>query len=543
MGGLSPNARAWLASASSAVLLFLAFLPGAFAWAGFTWAVPLALWAMTGPDPVLWRRATAAASLLTWVALLAWLRHVHPPLGWLGWTLLSAYCAAYLWVWCLALRPILTWSSGRPLVDRLLAILGAAALWVLLEALRGWALTGFGWLPLAASQAGNPVMLALCEVAGPLGLSGALVLANLALARWIRRQFAEARPTAGGKASLLGGFTPELYLGLAPVVAAFWLHLSHLADAAAEEAAGRGSTLRVAVVQTDVDPYRKWDPSSANRLTAELFALSTSLDLGGTDLILWPEAAAPYPLSDPSYGGFLAAVARASNATLVIGAIDRRERGYANSIAAIGPEGQLGAAYDKRRLVPFGEYVPLAGFLPLRKLVPIPEDCVPGEAARLLAVPDAAGRPVLLGPLVCYEDIFPSLARDHALASAQGLVVLTNDAWYGRELGAWQHAAHSVLLAASTRLPVVRCGNAGWSGWIEPSGRAFPALREGSIYFGGATHLGERRLPAPERPATRWTSVGDAPLLLPCVLLLVLLAIRRRRHPLGGTAPGAGDAT
>ncbi len=543
MGGLSPNARAWLASASSAVLLFLAFLPGGFAWAGFVWAVPLALWAMSGPDPVLWRRATGTASLLTWVALLAWLRHVHPPLGWLGWSLLSAYCGLYLCLWCLALRPILVWASGRPLADRLLGVLAPAALWVLLEALRGWALTGFGWLPLAASQAGNPVMLALCEVVGPLGLSGALVLANLALARWIRRQFVETRPLAGGKASLLGGFTPELYLGLAPVVAAFWLHLAHLGDAAAEEAAGRGSTLRVGVVQTDVDPYRKWDPSSANRLAAELFALSTSLDLGGTDLILWPEAAAPYPLSDPSYAEFLAAVAEAADATLVLGAIDRRGGGYANAIAAVGPEGPLGPAYDKRHLVPFGEYVPFADLLPLRKLVPIPEDCVPGAAARLLAVPDAAGRPVLLGPLVCYEDIFPSLARDHALAGAQGLVVLTNDAWYGRELGAWQHAAHSVLLAASTRLPVARCGNAGWSGWIEPSGRAFPALREGSVYFRGATSLGERRLPAADRPATRWTSVGDLPLLLPCGLLLVLLAIRRRRHALVRTAPPAGDAT
>ena len=533
----------WFAPAASSLLLFAAFLPGPFAWAGFVWAVPLALWAMSEPDARAWRKATGWASLLTWVALLAWLRHVHPPLGWLGWGLLSGYCALYLWTWLLALRRILPWCARRGLPDRLLALAGLSALWVLLEALRGWALTGFGWLPLAASQAGNPVMLALCEVAGPLGLSGALILANLALARWIRRQFVEARPAGGQAPSFLGGFTPELYLGLAPVLAAFWLHLSHLAESAAEEAAGRGSVLRVGVVQTDVDPYRKWDPSSANRLTAELFALSTSLDLGGTDLILWPEAAAPYPLSDPAYAGFLAAVARASNATLVIGAVDARDGGYANSIAAIGEEGPLGAPYDKRRLVPFGEYVPLADILPLRKLVPIPEDCVPGESARLLAVPDAAGRPVLLGPLVCYEDIFPSLARDHALAGAQALVVLTNDAWYGRELGAWQHATHSVLLAAATRLPVARCGNAGWSGWIEPSGRAFPALREGSVYFRGATHLGERRLPAADRPTTHWTSVGDGPLLLPSALLVVLLAMRRRRHPLGETPATRGDAS
>lgn len=532
----------WVAPAASALLLFVAFLPGPFAWAGFTWAVPLALWAMAEPEDGLWRRRTGWAALLTWVALLAWLRHVHPPLGWLGWSLLSAYCALYLWAWLLAVRWVLPWSSGRGLADRLLAVAGLAALWVLLEALRGWALTGFGWLPLAASQAHNPVMLALCESAGQLGLSGALILANLSLARWIRRQFVETRPTGDRAPSLLGGFTPELYLGLAPVLVAFWLHLSHLADAARDEAEGRGSTLRVAVVQTDVDPYRKWDPASANGLLRQLGAMTA--DVGAdADLVLWPEAASPFPLSDPAYGEFLGGIAAATTSTLVIGAVDNREGGYTNSIAAIGAEGLLGAPYDKRHLVPFGEYVPLADLLPLRKLVPIPQDCVPGTAPRLLAVPDAQGRAALLGPLVCYEDIFPSLARDHALAGAQALVVLTNDAWYGRELGAWQHAAHSVLLAAATRLPVARCGNAGWSGWIEPSGRAFPALdREGSIYFRGAASLGERRIPAADRPATRWTSVGDIPLLLPCGGLVILLAMRRRRHPMGQAAPAVGDA-
>lgn len=532
----------WLAPSASALLLFLAFLPGPFAWAGFLWAVPLALWAMAEPDARAWRRSTAAASLLTWVALLAWLRHVHPPLGWLGWGLLSAYCALYLWAWLLALRWILPWCGGRGPADRMLGILGLAALWVLLEALRGWALTGFGWLPMAASQAGNPVMLALCESVGQLGLSGALILANLALARWIRRQFVETRPSSGRAPSLLGGLTPELYLGLAPVLAAFWLHLSHLEDEAAREAAGEGSALRVAVVQTDVDPYRKWDPASADGLLRELGRMTSEAGAAGADLVLWPEAATPFPLSDPGYAEHLESLAKAAGATLVLGGVDRREGGYANAIVAFGDEGMLGAAYDKRHLVPFGEYVPFADILPLRKLVPIPQDCVPGTAARLLAAPDPRGRPVLLGPLVCYEDIFPSLARDHALAGAQALVVLTNDAWYGRELGAWQHATHSVLLAAATRLPVARCGNAGWSGWIEPGGRAFPALREGSIYFRGMTDLGERRVPAADRPPTRWTSVGDVPLLLPCALLALLLAMRRLRHPMARTEPRVGDA-
>ena len=513
----------WLAATASAALLFSAFLPGAGGWAGFVWAVPFALWSARRPAWGTWLRATGAASAATWLALLAWLRHVHPPLGWLGWTLLSLYCALYLWAWLAALRWVFARLGERGAADRMLGCAGLAALWVALEALRGWALTGFGWLPLAASQAENPVMLALCKVAGPLGPSAALILANLGLARWILRQFAERGHAHPAPTGPLRGFAPELYLGLLPVAAAFWLHV-------AAAAAGPDTVpVRVAAVQPDVDPNRKWDGASAGELARSLAALTREAGETAPDLILWPEAAAPFPLDAPAYAALLRGLAEETGACLVLGAIERRDGGYANSIAAVGSRGPTGPAYAKRHLVPFGEYVPGASWLPLRKVVPIAEDCVRGEGPTPLLAPLRAGGTVALGALVCYEDIFAGLARDHALRGTQALVVLTNDAWYGRELGAWQHAAHSSLLAASTRLPVLRCGNAGWSGVIEPSGRAVPALREGSIYFRGAADLGEVRVPS--RPvATFWTRRGDW-LTPACLALAGLAALRRRRFP------------
>jgi apolipoprotein N-acyltransferase len=512
----------WAAPAASAVLLFLAFLPGSGGWAGFVWAIPLALWSATLPSWRSWSRGTALASAAAWLALLAWLRHVHPPLGWFGWALLSLYCAAYLWVWLAALRWVFATLGQRGAGDRILGCLGLAGLWVGLEALRGWALTGFGWLPLAASQFENTVMLAPCQVTGPLGPSAALILANLGLARWILRQFAE-RPAVGDPApgGLLRGFTPELYVALLPVAGAFWLHI----DAAAERP--ETVAVRVAAVQPDVDPNRKWDADGAAGLVRTLAELTREAGKGEPDLILWPEAAAPFPLDAPAYAAALRALSTETGSTLVLGAIERREGGYANSIAAIGPGGPIGPAYAKRRLVPFGEYVPGASWLPLRKVVPIAEDCLRGEDATPLLAPLRDGGTVALGALVCYEDIFPGLARDHALRGVQALVVLTNDAWYGRELGAWQHAAHSALLAASTRLPVLRCGNAGWSGILAPSGRGSPALSEGSIYFQGATDLGEIPLPARPRP-TFWTLRGDW-IVPPCLALAGLAALRRRR--------------
>ena len=105
------------------------------------------------------------------------------------------------------------------------------------------------------------------------------------------------------------------------------------------------------------------------------------------------------------------------------------------------------------------------------------------------------------GPLICYEDIFPALARQQARAGADFLVVVTNDAWYGVEGGALQHAAHSVLRAVETRRPLLRCGNDGWSGWIDEygfgyalenvGGKPMPELMmdnrvSGTTYFRGA---------------------------------------------------------
>lgn len=143
-------------------------------------------------------------------------------------------------------------------------------------------------------------------------------------------------------------------------------------------------------------------------------------------------------------------------------------------------DGLAKPTYAKRHLVPFGEYVPLADWLPLRKVVPIAQDCVPGEGATLLPLTTRNGFTFLAGPLVCYEDVFPELAREHALAGADLLVVVTNDGWYGNEAGDAQHTAHSVLMAVATGIPVARSGNAGWSGVITHRGILQPTSIPGA---------------------------------------------------------------
>jgi apolipoprotein N-acyltransferase len=97
--------------------------------------------------------------------------------------------------------------------------------------------------------------------------------------------------------------------------------------------------------------------------------------------------------------------------------------------------------------------------------------------------------------LICYEDIYPSLARLSALGGANVLVVVTNNGWFGEGGAAYQHAAHSVLRAVETRRPVLRCGNGGWSGWIDEFGnvRKVIANTKNTIYFRGAKTLDVER--------------------------------------------------
>jgi apolipoprotein N-acyltransferase len=130
----------------------------------------------------------------------------------------------------------------------------------------------------------------------------------------------------------------------------------------------------------------------------------------------------------------------------------------------------------------------------LSKFVPIGDDFTPGQDSSplIVSLPNAV---MTVGPLICYEDIFPSLARTSVRAGSDFLAVLTNNAWYGEKGAATQHAAHSVLRAVETRRPVLRCGNGGWSGWIDEFGSIRATVRNaaGSIYFRGSETISVTR--------------------------------------------------
>lgn len=540
-----------LALIPTGAALLAALIPstGAY-WAAWVALIPLAVWAGAAPA---WRRFTGMTFLTLWAVQfgsMIWLRHVYPPLGWLGLVFLTAYFALFPTLWALAARRLLPGETSRALPLRMLDMLALAGLWVALEWAKGRLFTGCPWMPLAATQWKVTPMLALCAYAGPSGTGFAIVLFNLGLARYARRlteRNTESVSRTGLPATPWSGMRlcPEFYLGVTPVFLSLFLFYR---DAVTRRATDE-VLFTAAAVQTDFDPNAKWESRratenlqvvvDATRAAAKLAEGAPAWESGmpapaapsgrGPDLILWPEAALPFRIGRADYDRFLAKLSAETRTPLLVGAVKEGVGGYYNGIFQISPrDGVRPDFYAKRHLVPFGEYVPFANILPLRKVVPIAEDSLRGENHDPLEVTLRDGRTVRLGGLVCYEDIFPELARDMAARGADALLVVTNDAWYGREAGAYQHAATCAVLAASTGLPVVRCGNAGWSGVITPLGRGEPVLdASGSVYFRGAGRFDVRGTPGESRTPTPFVVYGDR--LAPAGALLFAFALLRRR--------------
>jgi apolipoprotein N-acyltransferase len=291
----------------------------------------------------------------------------------------------------------------------------------------------------------------------------------------------------------------------------------------------RSKLARVSLIQPYIPQNEKWDEARATEVlhTIERITFEAN-DTGTPDFIIWPEAATPWILyRDPNVADWLHSVAKRTGKPLLLGSAytgtgPAGELWYNGAFVVDPVAGIAGDGYAKRKLVPFGEYIPLRPVLGwLEKVTPIGGDFQRGTESRPLLVPVGVNR-LRVGVLICYEDIFPGLARDSVRSGAEVLAVLTNNAWFGEGGAAYQHAAHSVLRAVETRRPVIRDGNGGWSGWIDEFGNIRATLHDedGSVYFRGAETLNVTRDLRWRDRQSFYTQHGDW-FLLVCAFLAV----------------------
>ena len=468
---------------ATVLLTVLSFPPFRFPEAAYAMLLPGVLWAYTRPTWRLYAMTMLASQAVAWTILLSWLHHVT----WLGWLLLGPFIGVWVGSWYLAVRWMMPRMVGRPISQRLLAVLGLAGAWVVVEWSRSWLLGGFPWLPLSASQWERTSILQVAAYTGAGGVSFVLVMMNLGFAAYTHRLFRE-------RAVGINKRSQEFFLALFLLMACVCVHFQ-------ESFNRRGHVvpfMRVALVQPNIPQEVKWDPARAPGILEVLTATTLEAAAAQPDVLLWPEAVTPLAVrGDESAKAFVEALVRRAGRPLLLGSIAVEARGapeeaWFNGAFLVTPsEGVAAAYYAKQKLVPFGEYVPLRPLLAwLEKVVPVGGDFIPGDSTSpLLAA--VRGEPLAFGPLICYEDTYPELARLSVLSGAGVLVVLTNNGWFGRGGAAEQHAAHSVLRAVETRRPVLRCGNAGWSGWIDEFGvvRSVLSDPERGIYFRGSRSI------------------------------------------------------
>jgi len=458
----------------------------------YGFAVPAIYWAYRSPPFRLYAGTLLAAQVVAWTVLLWWLRHVT----WVGLFLLGPFVGVLVGSWYLAVWWTMRRLVGRPPALRIAGLLGLAGVWVLLEWLRTWFLGGFPWLPLAASQWQRTALLQIASFTGAYGISFILIFFNLGFATsgW--------RMLTSNERGLFRR-SPEFSFALFVLAAGTMLPMAGAFNRGRFE----HRLAAVAFVQPYIPQEVKWDPARGPAILRTLEEATQVAAAADPDFILWPEATTPWAVrGDPRTRAWIEGLAAAAKAPLVLGSIAIEHRGqpdekWYNGMFVVTPDlGEQTAWYAKRHLVPFGEYIPLRPLLGwLSKVVPIGDDFTPGDSAAPLLVP-VRHESLAAGPLICFEDIFPALARADVRDGADFLFVATNSAWYGEGGAAYQHAAHSVLRAVETRRPVLRCGNSGWSGWIDEFGviRGVLTNPDGSIYTRGVKTLAVRR-------DARWT--------------------------------------
>jgi apolipoprotein N-acyltransferase len=227
-----------------------------------------------------------------------------------------------------------------------------------------------------------------------------------------------------------------------------------------------GSMIRVAVIQGNIEQDKKWDKAYQQSVSDIYRNLSINAAAGteaGRDrlnLIVWPETAVPFffgtnrELSDD-----LVAFQRGLNTYLLFGSVTMKKDvadGFSNSTILLTKDGTVSYIYDKIHLVPFGEYVPLRNILFF----------IPGDSYTRAVTPFGS-----FGTPVCYEIIFPGLVRKYYIKGGDFIVNITNDAWFGKTNGPYQHFSMAVFRAIENRKPVIRAANTGISGFIDSSGR------------------------------------------------------------------------
>lgn len=481
-----------LLSAFLLILSFPNFNLWVFAWFGF---VPLFFAIKDKPKGKAFL-LSYLTGVIFWLGIIYWLIHVTLP----GMIFLVLYLALYFGLFGLTINYYGLRTKNYELLFVPLA-------WIILEYLRSHLFTGFPWALLGYSQYLNLPVIQIADITGVLGVSFLVMMVNVFVYKAIAYKLG-ARGKRGGL--VLPFLIIFLSLGYG------FYKLNQTPDTRQQ------TPLKISVIQGNIPQELKWDIGSREFIIDKYLTLTRQAIKDEPALIIWPEAALPVVLEEePQFFKRVEEFVKDINTPLLLGAVTLRNS-YYNSALLLSRKGRILNRYDKLHLVPFGEYIPLRKILSfLDTVVPI-GDFAPGRELTVFQIPDYKSKITnRFSVLICFEDLFPALARGFAKKGAQFLVNITNDAWFGRTSSPFQHLGFSVFRAIENRRFIIRCANTGLSCFIDSAGRVKPL----PIFIEGA----KTEPVYPQNDITFYARYGDLSVLLCLVLVICGIMVKYKR--------------
>jgi len=418
----------------------------AIAWGGGFYGC--ALFWITGVHPMTWLGVpwlvSLAIALFCWLAITFW-----------GTILVFCWLVAVGW-WQKTTTKRLTNSSNpyshQSIFANGLLLLWGVTSWGGLEAL--WSRSILWWSPLAYTQ--SPSQLALLQwlnLSGASLITGAIVLINGLLALGLI-QFVQKAKKPG-----LGHCLTALIIWLGLQGGGYLMYQQPLADRPDQ-------AIKIGIIQGNIANEIKFNSEGWKKAIAGYTEGYQVLASQGVDLVLTPEGALPYLWETiVAQSSFYQAILQ-SKIPVLLGAYDRKNDGYTNSLLSINAQGKLIDRYDKVKLVPLGEYIPLANILGkfIQRLSPLKDQLIPGDRPGALQTP--FGKAVVS---ICYESAFPELFRQQILQGGEFILSSANNAHYSTAMPA-QHHALDVMRAIEGDRWLARATNTGYSAIISPQG-------------------------------------------------------------------------
>ena len=392
------------------------------------------------------------AGIVAWSGNIYWIAYVIHEFG--GLNLFLASAILFIFVIYLSLYFGVFFSIASANIRAKHAIISLPGIWIILELVRTYALSGFPWTLAGHSQLPLKGLIQGAEFGGVYLISGIIMMANIAIYKAIKREF---------KPAFL-----VIFILAASFVWGSWR---------IENLDITGETLKAGIAQANISQEEKWLPEMITPTIDIYSKLTKSAVEKGADLIVWPETACNFYLFrmwQPT--SRIIKLSRQCNAHLLMGSPANEDGKYFNRVWLIR-SGRICGYYDKVHLVPFGEYVPLPCILEpiFGKIMQGVSDF--SKASEFKPVDD-------IGVLVCFESIFPDMSRGLCRKKAAYLANVSNDAWFKTWATPEQHIQMAAFRAIENRRWLIRSVNHGISAFVDPFGRitkSIGLLKQGVI--------------------------------------------------------------